>query len=78
MFTAAGALENLVRRLRSLSTLSQEDVAALMRLRGEVVRLRGNADIISPGAQFENPSHDVNRIFARIIQQCQRPRQFTA
>ena len=78
MFTAAGALENLVRRLRSLSTLSQEDVAALMRLRGEVVRLRGNADIISPGAQFDHACLVVSGIVARFVQLSDGRRQFTA
>ena len=52
MFTTVLALENFVRRLGNLSPLSQADAAGLLALRGEVSRLKGNVDIVSPGHVF--------------------------
>lgn len=78
MFTTTWALENFVRRLGALSALSQDDVAVLLALRGDLARLRGNADIVSPGEDFEYACLVVSGIVARFVQLSDGCRQFTA
>jgi CRP-like cAMP-binding protein len=78
MFTIDWALENFVRRLGTLSVLSQDDVSALLSLRGDLARLRGNADIVSAGQQFDHACLVVSGIVARFVQLNDGSRQFTA
>lgn len=78
MFTTTGALENLVRRLGTLSPLSSSEVTALLELRGEVAPLRANVDIVSPGQRFDHACLVVSGIVARFIQLSDGSRQFTA
>lgn len=78
MFTIDWALENFVRRLGTLSVLSQDDVSALLSLRGDLARLRGNADIVSAGQQFDHACLVVSGIVARFVQLSDGSRQFIA
>lgn len=78
MFTINWALENFVQRLGALSALSEDDVAALLTLRGDLARLRGNVDIVSPGESFDHACLVVNGIVARFVQLNDGSRQFTA
>lgn len=78
MFSRTWAIENLVRRLSSLSTLSREDIGALLALPGEASRLRGNVDILSRDEAFEHACLVVSGIVARFIQLSDGRRQFTA
>jgi CRP-like cAMP-binding protein len=78
MFSSTWALENFVARLEALSPLSPDDVAALMRLPAEPVRLRGNFDIVSPGGGFDHAFLVVSGILARFVQLRDGRRQFTA
>ncbi len=78
MFTSTGALQNFVRRLSTLSPLSQADVAALLELRGEAAPLKANVEIVSPGQRFEYACLVVSGIVARFVQLSDGSRQFTA
>lgn len=78
MLTIDWALESLVRRLGTLSPLSKDDVAALRTLSGELVRLRGNADIVSRSEDFEHACLVVSGTVARFVQLKDGSRQFTA
>ena len=78
MFTIDWALKNFVARLGALSALSQEDVAALLGLKGDMARLRGNVDIVSPGAKFDHACLVVSGIVARFVQLRDGSRQFIA
>lgn len=78
MFTINWALENFVQRLGALSALSKDDVAALLTLRGDLARLRGNVDIASTGESFDHACLVVNGIVARFVQLNDGSRQFTA
>ncbi len=78
MFTIDWALENFARRLGMLSVLSQDDVKALLALRGDLARLRGNVDIVSAGQEFDHACLVVSGIVARFVQLNDGSRQFTA
>lgn len=78
MFTIDWALENFVRRLGTLSVLSQNDVTALLALRGDLARLRGNVDIVAAGENFEHACLVVSGIVARFVQLNDGSRQFIA
>lgn len=78
MFTIDWALENFVRRLGMLSVLSPDDVKALLAVRGDLARLRGNVDIVSHGQEFGHACLVVSGIVARFVQLSDGSRQFTA
>jgi len=78
MSSAKWAFEVFVERLRALSPLSCDDVAALLALPGEPVRLRGNTDIELPGERFEHACLVVTGLVGRFAQLADGRRQFTA
>ncbi len=78
MFSTKWALETFVRRLASLSPLSEEDISSLLRLSAQPVRLRANCDIVLPGQEFEHACLVVTGIVARFVQLSDGRRQFTA
>jgi CRP-like cAMP-binding protein len=61
-----------------LSPLSRDEIAALMALKGEAARLRGNMDIELPGQSFEHAYLVATGLVARFAQLPDGRRQFTA
>lgn len=76
--SAASALSQFVQRLRVLSPLSADDVAALQSLTAHVVRVTANSDIVTPGEDFEFAVLVASGLVGRFHQLADGRRQITA
>ena len=76
--SASAALQNFVDRLSSLSPLSHDDIASLRGLGAQVTRVRANADIVLPGAQFEHAVLVADGLVGRYLPLGDGRRQITA
>lgn len=76
--SANSALQAFVSRLAMLSPLSREDIAALQGIKAQAKRVRANADIVLPGAQFEHAVLVASGLVGRFVQLADGQRQTTA
>lgn len=76
--SATSALNQFVQRLRDLSPLSSDDVAALQRLTAHVARVAANSDIVTPGEDFEFAVLVASGLVGRFQQLADGRRQITA
>lgn len=76
--SATSAINQFIQRLRVLSPMSSDDVAALQRLTGDVIRVGANRDIVTPGEDFEFAVLVASGLVARFQQLADGRRQITA
>jgi CRP-like cAMP-binding protein len=76
--SANSALQAFVQRLQALAPLSGEDVDALLGLTAQVARVRANADIVGPGADFDHAILVSAGLVGRYLPLADGQRQITA
>lgn len=76
--SAASAVNQFVQRLRAISPLSSDDVAALHSVTANVVRVTANSDIVTPGEDFEFAVLVASGLVGRFQQLADGRRQITA
>ena len=76
--SAYSALQTFIDRLKLLSPLSREDIAALQGLKTQVARVRANADIVFPGSGFDHAVLVSSGLVGRYLPLADGRRQITA